>query len=131
MYVIKDNQILIYLPYASDCSCHSLLSPQNVCVMYFMCHFLVDIFIHNTRRESSLLVMLIQKAYYMYSQSILYSTARSFRVGVPLAFFLGACATLYKDSKDNGWKFIPTNFKHEMGMIDTSTRYDFTLTKER
>ncbi|XP_063861919.1 NADH dehydrogenase [ubiquinone] 1 alpha subcomplex subunit 11-like isoform X1 [Scylla paramamosain] len=57
--------------------------------------------------------------------------ARSFRMGVPLAFFLGACATLYKDSKDNGWSFIPTNFKHEMGMIDSSSRYDFTLTKER
>ncbi|MPC45888.1 NADH dehydrogenase [ubiquinone] 1 alpha subcomplex subunit 11 [Portunus trituberculatus] len=57
--------------------------------------------------------------------------ARSFRVGVPLAVFLGFCATVYKDSKDNGWKVFPTGIKHEMGMIDSSAKYDFTLTKPR
>ncbi|XP_050731281.1 NADH dehydrogenase [ubiquinone] 1 alpha subcomplex subunit 11-like [Eriocheir sinensis] len=57
-------------------------------------------------------------------------TTRSFRVGIPLAFLLGVAATVYKDSKDNGWELIPCSYNREMGMIDPR-KYDFTLTKER
>ena len=67
---------------------------------------------------------------HMYLIRNFHSTARSFRVGVPLAFVIGVAAIFYKDAKDSGYKIIPTNFKREMGMVDPR-RYDFTLTKER
>ncbi|ROT78097.1 hypothetical protein C7M84_003185 [Penaeus vannamei] len=53
--------------------------------------------------------------------------ARTFRVGVPVAAFLGLSAILYKDSKDNGWKLFP-GVTHRVGSFD-HVSYDFTLQK--
>ncbi|XP_042877195.1 NADH dehydrogenase [ubiquinone] 1 alpha subcomplex subunit 11-like [Penaeus japonicus] len=53
--------------------------------------------------------------------------ARSFRVGVPVAFFLGAAAVIYKDSKENGWELFP-KITHRVGSFD-HVNYDFTLQK--
>ncbi|KAG7164526.1 NADH dehydrogenase [ubiquinone] 1 alpha subcomplex subunit 11-like [Homarus americanus] len=55
--------------------------------------------------------------------------ARTFRVGVPLGFFLGFAAIIYKDSKDEGWSIFPQTV-HKMGAMD-HRQFNFTLTPDK
>merc|ERR1711970_1115982 len=49
---------------------------------------------------------------------------KSFKVGVPTAFFLGLAAVIFKDSLDNKWEIFP-KMTHQMGTFDT-IRHDYT-----
>jgi len=57
------------------------------------------------------------------------AAARSFKVGLPVAFAFGCLAALYKDSKEEGYELIPIPKAHKMGLMDWR-KGDFTLMKD-